>query len=269
MTITGPCRLLGLGLVASFLGCGGGGGGGAPATSLAPPPPPVNQSPGGIWIGTDSEGDDIIALITEAGRFHFLETTTLAQGSGNASVSNGNDITASFRFVPPVGFVFADGSTFSDCTVTGTVAERTSLSGTVNCTSSLGNQSSVTVNLAYDTLYDLNSSLGTFAGTWTDASAPGIDIVNVDSLGVIIGQDGSGSNCIYSGQVSLIDANFNAYDVEWTYSSCIGNAAILNGVSFSGIGAIDNTVTPVNFILGATGFVQGNESSLILVYERI
>jgi len=245
--------------------CGGGGG----SSGSAPPPAPApTQSPGGIWFGSDSEGDQILALITESGRFHFLELTTGNQGSGTINVSNGNQISTNFRFVPAVGNLFADGSPYSDCSASGTIVERSTLNGTIVCTTSMGSQSSVTVNLAYDARYELGSDLATFAGEWTDSSNPGIDVVNIDSVGAITGQDESGTGCVYSGQVSIIDSTYNAYDVEWTYSSCSGQFAILNGITFSGIGAIDNTVSPIEFTVGATAIIQGDEVSLILTYER-
>lgn len=227
----------------------------------------TNASPGGIWLGTDSEGDSIAALITETGRFHFLDEFDF-QGSGIVAVSDTDEFDTSFRFVPPVGSAFADGTAFADCAASGLLVERSILDGTVDCTTAGGTQSSVTVNLNYQALYDLDSDLAAFVGTWTDSLDPGIDVANVDATGVITGQDGSGSGCIYDGQVTVIDPNYNAYDIEWTYSSCVGESAVLNGVTFSGIGAIDNTVTPTGFVLGATGIVQGNEVSLVLVYEQ-
>jgi len=227
----------------------------------------TNASPGGIWFGTDSEGDNIVALITETGRFHFLDEFDF-QGSGIITVSDTDEFDTSFRFVPPVGGSFADGTAFADCVASGLLTERSTLEGTVDCTTAGGTQSSVTVNLEYQPLYDLDSDLDAFIGTWTNSFDPGTDVANVDAMGVITGQDGSGSGCIYGGQVTIIDPNYNAYDVEWTYSSCVGEAAVLNGATFSGIGAVDNTVTPTEFILGATGIVQGNEVSIVLFYEQ-
>jgi PKD repeat protein len=229
----------------------------------------TNASPGGIWFGTDSEGDNIVALITETGRFHFLDEFDF-QGSGIVAVSATDEFDVSFRFVPPVGGSFADGTAFADCSASGLLTERSTLDGTVACTTAGGTQSSVAVSLTYQALYDLDSDLAAFVGTWTDSSNPGVDVVNVDAMGVITGQDGSGSGCIYDGQVTIIDPNYNAYDIEWTYLSCVGQSAVLNGVTFSGIGAIDNTVTPTEFVLGATGIVQStNEISLVLFYEQI
>ena len=228
---------------------------------------PTNASVGGIWFGTDSVGDQIVALITETGRFHLLDEFDF-QGSGILSVSSANEVSADFQTNPPVGGSFADGSPFADCSITGLISERSTLDGTVLCTTIQGSQSSVTVNLNYQALYELDSSLAMFAGTWTDSSDPGVDVANVDATGVITGQDGGGSGCIYSGQVTIIDPNYNAYEVEWTYSSCSGDPQ-LDGATFSGIGAIDNTISPEEFVLGATGESGlSNPASLVLFYER-
>lgn len=243
--------------LASLHGCGdGGGGGGAP------------QSPGGIWIGGDSGGDNILAIVTETGRFHFLKTGSFT-GSGVANVSNVNQVSAGFQLVPPLGVTFADGSTFSDCSVDATLNERSTLDGTIDCLTSMGNQSLVFFFLNYDAQYDLGSDLAIMAGTWTDADNPGIDSISVDAAGVILGQDASGSNCFYNGQVSIIDTKFNAYDFEWTYSNCADQSAVLNGVVFSGIGAMDFSTNPIHFSFGATGIVQGNPVSLIIAYGKM
>ena len=61
-----------LSLTAFCAACGGGGGGGGSASSPTPTQV-VNASPGGIWEGIDSDGDSVLALVTETGRFHFID----------------------------------------------------------------------------------------------------------------------------------------------------------------------------------------------------
>ncbi len=90
------------------------------------PPPVVNESPGGIWLGIDSDGGQIVAFVTETGRFHFFDDFG-NQGSRILSVSNGNDVTANFQLVTFLGFTFPDGTTLADCTLSGTVTERQTL----------------------------------------------------------------------------------------------------------------------------------------------
>ena len=48
---------------------------------------PANASPGGIWFGADTDGNQIVALITETGRFHFFDDSEF-QGSGILTVDS-------------------------------------------------------------------------------------------------------------------------------------------------------------------------------------
>ena len=238
-----------------------------PSSTIAVIADPANASVGGIWFGSNSEGDQIVALITETGRFHMLDQDGF-QGSGILSVTSANELSADFQTVPPIGVRFADNSGFADCSISGSFAERSTLDASVACTTSIGTESSVTINIDYQAIYELGSSLDMVTGTWTDSSDPGADVVNVDATGMITGQDGGASGCVYSGQVTLIDPNYNAYKIEWTYASCNGDSE-LDGAAFSGLGAIDNTVSPTEFVLAGTGESGfGNPVSLVLFYEQ-
>ena len=94
----------------SLMACGGGGGGGGGGGSTPDvTPPPVNQSVGGIWEGTDSDGDNVMGLVTEDGTFHFIDP--FGQGFGMASVRNGNQVQADFTYVAELNTVLFDGST--------------------------------------------------------------------------------------------------------------------------------------------------------------
>ncbi len=249
-----------LSLTAFCVACGGGGGGAAPPLQ----PPVVNASPGGIWTGIDSDGDLIAAFVTETGRFHVIDEF-LNQGSGILSVSNGNDVTANFQLVTEFGFTFLDGTTLADCTLSGTVTERQTMSVTVNCTTTAGLQDQITVTLNYDAIYERDSSLATIAGVYDDGS--GI-VTDIASDGMIFEQDPV-TGCVTIGQVRVIDPTFNLYDVEFGFSNCIGPFAFLNGSSFVGIGTLDNTVTPEVLIVFATGDVAGTLVSLVSVAERL
>jgi hypothetical protein len=106
-----------LSLTAFCVACGGGGAASRPLS------PVINASPGGIWTGIDSDGDEIFAFVTEAGRFHVIDDVG-NQGSGVLSVSNGNDVSANFQLVTTLGGTFPDGTTLADCTLSGTVTQR-------------------------------------------------------------------------------------------------------------------------------------------------
>ena len=139
----------------------------------------------------------------------------------------------------------------------------------MSCTTSQGSNDVTTVDFVFDSHYEIDSDLATFSGNWTFAGNPGFDVVSIDAEGVISGQDGNGTNCVYSGQVAIIDPELNAYDVEWSYWNCTGDASVLNGVTFNGIGVINTTVNPNELIFGGTGTVQGILTSWILTYEKM
>ncbi len=248
-----------LGLTAFCVACGGGGGGAAPL----PQPPVVNASPSGIWTGIDSNGGQIIVFVTETGRFHIIDQF-LNQGSGILSVSNGNDVTANFQLVTPLGITFPDGTTLRDCTLSGTVTERQTMTVTGNCTTTAG-QDQITVTLNYDANYERDSSLATIAGLYDDGS--GI-VTDIASDGMIFEQDPV-SSCVINGQVSIIDPDFNLYDFQFGLSNCTGPDAILNGASFVGLGLLDDTFPPEVLIVFATGDVAGTLVSWGLFGERI
>jgi hypothetical protein len=146
-----------------------------------------------------------------------------------------------------------DGSTFAACSAAGTIRERQSLSLTTNCTTELGAESTVSVLLAYDNLYDRDSSLTTIAGIYNDFT----EILTIDANGVLFEQN-SLTGCVYNGQVSIIDSNFNAYDILLDISGCGTMTDILNGSVFTGIATLDNIPgNPEVLIAGLNGNVAG------------
>lgn len=245
-----------LSLTAFGVACGGGGGGSVVIS-------PVDQAIGGAWVGNDSTGLEIFGLSTESGRIHWVIPSTGEQGFGTAFV-NGTAVTINYTYVAPLGFVLADGSSSAICTATGTIRERQSLAVTTNCTTDMGLAFSSTASLNYDSLYDRDSSLSVIAGNYDDFGL----VLNIAANGVIFEQDPA-SGCIINGQVSIIDSAFNAYDVSMTFSNCVGNAAILNGVTFTGLCILDNTVTPEQLTVGMTGAVSGVTYSVVVTLPRL
>ena len=157
-----------------------------------------------------------------------------------------------------------DGSSSATCTATGTIQERQSLAVTTNCTTDLGSTFSNSATLNYDSLYDRDSSLSVIAGNYDDGGL----VLNIAVNGVIFEQDPA-TACIINGQVSIIDSAFNAYDFSMTFSNCLGNFAILNGETFTGLAILDNTVAPEQLIAGMTGTVAGVTVSLVTSVPRI
>jgi hypothetical protein len=242
-------------------GCGGGGGG----SSQAPPPPPVtNASPGGIWEGTLGSGEDILGLVTESGEFHFLNAADLTQYFGTVSV-NANAASAQFTGYTAIGFEFQDGTTSGTGSLTGTVQARSTFTANSTFRTSAGNSNTNTINLTYNALYDRDSSLATIAGNFTDLRTGAI--VNINSSGVAFSQNPA-NGCVLNGTVSIINAQFNAYRVQYSYSSCQGVDAILNGPTFRGLATLDNTASPEVLIVGAQALAGSVGVSAIEVLER-
>jgi len=239
-----------------MVGCGGGGGG-------SNPPPPPNKSVGGIWTGVTPDGLQVIGLITEAGQFHFLQEDGV-QYFGTMTVSNQTSISGTFTGYTPIGTSFPDGATRGSGTFTGTVTERAVLTGTTDFTSANGGHTVGPLTLHYESLYDRDSSLAMISGNFEDVDGV---VVNINN-GVVFAQDAV-THCVINGSVSVIDTQFNAYRVQYTYSSCIGSDAILNGVNFDGLATLDNTSPPDEYIVaGVTAQVGNVGVSIIHVLLR-
>lgn len=241
--------------------CGGGGSvdlsGGGPIT------PFPDQAMGGAWSGTDNNGLQVFALSTDSGRLHWVVPSTGEQGFGTGSVS-ALSVTINYTYVAPFGFTLPDGSNSATCSGGGTIEERVSFYSDVICTTTLGGSFNNTATLNYDSLYDRDSSLALIAGNYDDFGLT----INVTASGQVFEQDPA-SGCVINGQISIIDSQYNAYDVSITYSNCLGTAAVLNGSTFSGLGILDNTVAPEVAIIGLTGDVGSETYSVVYSLPRL
>lgn len=249
-------------------GCGGG------STSSTSPSPVVNnQSLGGIWdtkytITTGPNTGDVItgkAIATENGSFFFGSVNDnngcAEAGFGQASVS-GSSLSGTldwglvqFTTIPGVATncVEPDGSTYGTATITGTVAQRSSLAVTDTDTTSNGTVApALTTTWTYNALYSETPSLRTIAGNWTFGS----NTVNISSSGAIFEQDPN-TGCVVVGQVAIPDASYNVYTFSITYSNCTGSDSALNGSEATGMVFVDDSVTPNELIGGWRVTVSG------------
>jgi len=237
--------------------CDDGGGGGG------------NMSPGGYWVGETSDGEAVVgapifALVTETGRIHF--TIGGRQGAGVLSVRNGNDVSGNFQFVTDRDIPFPDGTTQSDCTVSGTVRERATMSLTADCTTTAGLQFQLTVPFFgyLAGFYERASSLATIAGLYQT----GGPVMDIAADGTIFAQEAF-TNCVMNGQVNIIDPAFNLYDFQISYSNCTGRDADQNGATFVGIGfllEITNPSPPDSSILLLVNFIGEIDGVLVPLY---
>ena len=238
--------------------CGGGG------TIGGTTPPGSTATPGGIWHGTESvSGLQVTGLVDESGNFHFLRGDGV-QYVGTAAV-NGNALTANIEGIVPVAFVFSDGSHHGTGSITGTLQARKTITATTKFTTDSGNASTGTLNLTFDALYNRASSLTTLSGNFTSPSNN--VVVTVGSNGALFSQDPN-SGCVLNGTASVINTSYNLYKVQFDYASCAGQAAALNGVPFTGIATLDNTVVPERIIAGVTGQSGNVTYSVVLQLNR-
>jgi len=247
--------------VSVMVACGGGGGG--PVEGIAPPPV-NNVSPGGFWLGFDNEGETVLAFVTETGRVQLLADGG-AQGPGQLTVSNGNEVSGEFQLVTQVGFSFPDGSTLSNCTLSGTVVERQTMSVSAVCTTTLGAVDQFTVMpLVYQEVYERDSSLATVSGLFDGR----VVVTDIAADGTLFAQY-SINDCVANGRVSIINSDFNLYDVQFTMNNCTGIYDVLNDVSFSGMGILDNTNVPEQFVAPAIGDSSGRLVSWFIFGDRL
>jgi hypothetical protein len=207
--------------------CGGGGGDGS--TSSPPPPPPEPTNAGGIWGGTassDGQTIDLAGVVTEDGEGRFVAENGI-QYVFDEVKGVGGDVELDFIAIVPSGGTFQDGSTVTTGTLTGTVAERSSLSGDY----SLATGETGTVSMTYDALYERDSSLDKLTGNWDEE----FGVVTFDPDGSFFEQDSFG--CVYDGQASIVDPDFNVYALTMTVSSC---GAGVDG-DYSGLGIMTDT----------------------------
>ena len=203
--------------------CGGGGGGGEGSSS------PTNQSIAGIWIGSFTSSIfhstyGITGIVTESGVARFAATSSLTQYSGVLKVS-GN------KFTSTVTGYFPSGSYAGMGDIAGTFTPKGIMNGTYSSTIDKG-----TFSFAYSSLYERPSSLSAIAGTWTDYSSGDYETITINSSGNITRPPISG--CTTSGNISIIDSRYNAYQVSLTVNNCGSQ----NG-SYSGLAVLTDTNT--------------------------
>lgn len=213
--------------------------------SLAGPPPGTYQSPGGIWIGTDAAGDSVAALANERGSFKLIGDG-FNQGYGVFTVTQDDSIGGLFFVIPEHGSTLPDGTSDANCGLEGTVAERQSLTVTVDCTTATGLQNVTTLLLAYDPLYERDSSLTIIAGNFDDGAG---NVMNIAADGTLFMQDAI-TNCVLNGQV-IDDSSYNLYSIDFDISNCTGPDEVFNDSYFSGFATLDNTVVPEQLIFSA------------------
>lgn len=205
-------KILLLALTSFVAACSGGGGGSSPSTE---------QSMGGVWVGTASPiggggSIDMIGIISESGELHFLSEIEIDIGN---VTTNGNTFSGNVT-------AYTTGATELG-TVSGTFSPKASFSGT----GVFGGTPTSNFAFTYDDSYERASSLALVSGTYSDTDGFYTETYTIGSDGALNGSDTDG--CVFNGQVSVIDARYNAYDITITISNCI-TTTTLNGLAALG-----------------------------------
>jgi hypothetical protein len=241
-------------LALATVSCGGGG----LTSSSTPTMSTTNASAAGIWVGTDSaSGLALTGIVNAAGLADFIRSDG-AQYIGTVQMS-GTVLTVALDVYTQFGTFFTDGSTFGVGVLSATLASGSSISGTVNFTTTANSPVSSTWSLGFSSLYNNASSLSVISGNYTDASTGDpLDgaTVSITSSGALTAQSGT-TGCVMNGQISTADTGNDAYEVAYTLENCSGADAVLNGIEFTGLAVLNSNVSPAQIVAGVRGQSSG------------
>ena len=212
----------------------------------------INRMPGQTLIGsvevTSTSGGDVIiddftfgfsdttdqvgCIVAETMEFVCVTRNAadefIASAQGTVQIANLNQVTGSGTLYAAPGFTLNDGSTFAALTISaGTVSEGNTLDFTVDAAGTTS-----TVSTFFDAIYNRGSDLATVAAVYTTFDIFGdMSSFTIDANGVITGNSVAG--CVLNGQVTIIDAAFNAYDVALDVANCAGLNGMYDGLGLS------------------------------------
>lgn len=215
-------------------------------------------SPAGTWRGNDGAGRDALLLVSAGGTFQFVDG---AHNQGSGYLAPQSQVASPFDLVTPVDRPFADGSTLANCNFTGGLIEGVRMDLRLSCTTRDGLEFSEPLVLLFDPVYDRRSSLETVSGNFQTLAG---NVMNIAPDGVLFLQDAT-TGCVVNGQVRVITAAANLYDVVLHYDSCTGADERLNGSRFDGFAQLDDTDPPEALVIALIGGV-GN--LVVASFER-
>jgi hypothetical protein len=188
-------------------------------------------------------------MIDNSGKADFIRSDGV-QFVGKVQVSGSALVATLDAYTNFFGGAFTDGSTYGVGTFNGTVTAGSSITGSLQFTTSDGTAVTSNWSLTFQTLYNSGSSLATIGGNYTDSITG--TVVSISSSGVLFGQNSS-NGCVLNGSISIDDASYDVYQVTYTYESCTGTARSLNGISLTGLAFFDGNLSPPQFSMGVTG----------------
>jgi len=235
-------------LVSLFAGGCGGNSSAPPSSPPISPPVPATQSPGGQWLGLDSQARLVNLLISEKGDLRgFVHIGTGMEPpfftTGTVSVTNGDDLAGAMRgqdllSPPPInlpgGPIALPLPTIISCSLSGTVVEHTRFTAQISCSDDDALIYDESVVLMSQPGYQNGSSLDAIAGNYTLASNPATNTLNITTDGTVFGMYDNGPSCTVNGLVSIIDDRFSLLEVNWTLSMCTDPFGFAEGAEYDG-----------------------------------
>ena len=225
---------------------------------FAPPAPPPLLSPAGLYIGQFTStstglpvGRQVTGVVSEELNAHFFGDRSSTY-IGIIATEDGITVQGTLaEYLGSVGRFFGtDG------------IQNLELDGTLDASGMFGDYTGEDdegrFNLNYDPNYENSSSLDLVAGVWsfTMASAGGgvyTVTMTIDDNGQLFGSDTPG--CVFTGQVSIIESQYNAYRVAVVTSSCGEFDGGYAGLAFLSNSRLSLSMGNANFAF-ATSFMQ-------------
>ena len=228
--------ILGIAIALTMSGCGGGSDSTpapAPAPAPTPAPAPASSSAEGLWSGSTNTNRTVVGVVLDDGTYYFLYSVP-ANSNLIAGVVQGNGISNNGSFTSANARDFnLEGSGVLSATISGSYAERQSLSGSIIYSGVVG----ATFTSTFVPAYDATPSLASLAGTYTgqSGSSGGVEstTVTVASNGVFTGVGASG--CSFTGTFTP-RVHGNIFDGSLTYG---GAPCLLPGSTVVGIAYLD------------------------------
>jgi hypothetical protein len=227
-------------------------------------------SPGGIWRAADGT----VAIIDQSPRAHIVQPDGVQYVGNLTGVETGLkkkcflDKPYSFLHVAlPLGMTLPGGALEANGTVNGEWKRRQGnldIWGTLDATS--GADIHLSFSGAYDALHAQRPQVAALAGTYHPATDPGSEVVTIDANGVVFSQNAT-TGCVVNGSIETVDAAYNVYRLDLTYSSCRDAAVVLNGRSAEGLGYFDSMRTPAVLFIALD--VLGSEQHYSIVRRLI
>lgn len=234
-------------LIASLaaVSCGGGGGG------VSGPGHTLGVSPGGIWRGSDSaSGLAVTGLIDESGAADFIRADN-AQFTGQISTTDSGLTGEGEAFAEAA---FPDGSVHGLWSMSGTIQERQAIAAQITFITDNGTETTGTLDLGFDPLYNLPPSLASVSGSY---SSGGVELVVAADGGLGFFAE---LICQSSGQIAVIHPDYNLYHVHVSTTCDNGTRTDATGMA-----TLDDTATPEQLLMGLTS----PNSSGVNVWQRL